>query len=199
MADDKRGREAQADGADRRQRERDVAAAVERGDEPEPPIEATELEDVEAALEDVSFPSTAAEVVAAVGDRAVESTDGTYAVAELIPASAAETFEAPAAVRERIQRPTVATAMKRVVEAVETLQHTDLTGSQRDGYERTFRELRAIDAVDDDEGIAAIADWIVERIREEETLPGSRAVRRQAAKYCRSQGYQVRTDEWLGV
>jgi hypothetical protein len=89
--------------------------------------------------------------------------------------------------------------MKRVVEAADTHLSASCGTSQRDGYERTFRELPAIDADDDDEGIQAIADWIVERIHEKEKLPGSRDVRRQAAKFCRSNGYSVRNDEWLGI
>lgn len=55
-----------------------------------------------------------------------------------------------------------------------------------------------IDAVDDDEGIQAISDWIVKRIRDEETLP-TRAVHREAAKFYRTNGYQVRNGEWLGI
>ncbi|MGM0398958.1 MAG: hypothetical protein ACQEQY_08185, partial [Halobacteriota archaeon] len=99
----------------------------------------------------------------------------------------------------QVQRPTVAAAMKRVVEASQTLPNTDFRWTQRKAYEKTFEELEAIDADDDDEGIRVIADWIVERIHEKETLPTSRAVRREAAKFCRSNGYQVRNDEWLGI
>lgn len=44
-----------------------------------------------------------------------------------------------------------------------------------------------------------IGDWIVGRIRETEKLSGSRDVRRQAATFCRANGYEIRTDEWLGV
>jgi len=89
--------------------------------------------------------------------------------------------------------------MKRVVEAADEHQSASFGTSQRDGYERTFWELKAIDADDDDEGIQVIADWIVERIHEKETLPASRDVRRQAAKFCRSNGYSVRNDDWLGI
>lgn len=71
-------------------------------------------------------------------------------------------------------------------------------GFQRDAYVKTFAELEAIDADDDDEGIRAIADWIVERIREKETLPGSRDVRREAAKFCRSNGIRSGTTSGWG-
>jgi hypothetical protein len=121
---------------------------------------------------------------------------GTHAVAALVPETDAETFESPAAVRERVQRPTVAATMKRIVEVTDRPQEVELRGSQRDAYERTFAELEAIDA---DEGIQVVGDWVVEQIREKGTLPDSRAVRRKAAKFCRSNGYQVRNDEWLGI
>lgn len=199
MADDKEGRDKQAHDEERRQRKRDVAEELERGDETEPPVEATDLGDLETELESLAFPATGTEIVAAVGDREVDAADGTYTVEELVPDTDEETFDAPAAVRVRVQRPTVAAAMKRVVEASETLPNTDLGGSQRDAYEKTFRELEAIDADDDDEGIQVVRDWIVERIREKEKLPGSRDVRRRAAKFCRTNGYQVRNDEWLGI
>ncbi|UPW01366.1 hypothetical protein M0R88_04490 [Halorussus gelatinilyticus] len=195
MADNKSGRDEQADDADRRQRERSIAEELERGDETEPPVETGVLAD----LESVAFPATGAEVVDAVGDREVESADGTYTVEELIPDTDAETFDSPATVRMRVQRPTVAAAMKRVAEASRTLPNADFRGSQREAYEKTFQELEAIDADDDDEGVQAVGDWVVEQVRAKEKLPGSRAVRRRAAKFCRSNGYQVRNDEWLGI
>jgi|AntDeeMinimDraft_6_1070357.scaffolds.fasta_scaffold06646_3 hypothetical protein len=199
MADNKSGRDKQADDEERRQRERAIETELERGDEPEPPVDEAVLDDVESDLESVSFPATGADVVAAIGDREVDAVDESYELAELIPDSDAETFEAPTNVRVRVQRPTVATAMKRVVEATDRLPSADLGRSQRDAYEKTFRELAAIDADDDDEGIRVMGDWIVEQIREKEKLPGSRAVRREAAKFCRANGYEVRNDEWLGV
>jgi hypothetical protein len=199
MADDKRGREKQADDDERRQLERDIEAAVSRGDEPEPPVDPADLADIELELGAVEFPATGADVVATVGDRQVESVEGTYVVADLVPDADVETFDSPRAVRERVQRPTVASAMKRVVEASATLGNTEFPTSQRDGYEKTFLALEDIDAGDKDEPIGVVADWIVERIRDKEKLPGSRDVRRQAAKICRKEGYSVRNDEWLGI
>ncbi|MHC3380026.1 DUF5789 family protein [Haloarcula sp. H-GB5] len=199
MADNKNGREAQARNEERRQRKRAIAEELERADEPEPPVDPAELAYFETELESLEFPATAAMVVATVGDHEIESVDGTYTVADLLPDVEVESFESPAEVRTRVQRPTVAGAMKRVVEAADEHQSASFGASQRDGYERTFRELRAIDADDDDEGIRVVADWIIERIHEKETLPGSRDVRRQAAKFCRSNGYSVRNDEWLGI
>lgn len=199
MADDKSGREKQARDADKRQRKRDMDAAQERGDEPEPPIDPSDLADFEAEIESVEFPATGVEVVATVGDREIESSDGSYTLEELIPETDEETFDSPAAVRVQIHRPTVAAAMKRVIEASNTLPNAELPWSQRKAYETTFEELKAIDADDDDEGIQVISDWIVERIHDKGKLPGSRDVRREAAKFCREHGYQVRNDEWLGI
>ncbi|GAB6879829.1 hypothetical protein JCM17823_21030 [Halorubrum gandharaense] len=199
MPDDKRGREKQARNAERRQRERSIAEELERGDESEPPIDDDALVDVDADLESVEFPATGATVVAAVGDRTIDTGEERYAVADLVPETAAESFDSPGAVRMRIQRPTVAAAMKRVVEAAESLPNTELVNAQRKAYETTFRELKAIDADDDDEGIRVVADWIVDRIRDDETVPGSRAVRRRAAEFCRENGYEIRNDEWLGI
>ncbi len=199
MPDDKRGRDKQARDEERRQRERYLAEELERRDETEPPVDESDLAWFEAELDSLSFPATGSDVVAAVGDRDVETPDDTYAVAALVADSTAETFDSPDSVRIRVQRPTVATAMKRVVEASETIQRESLDDSQRHAYEKTFRELAAIDADDEDEGIRAVADWIVDRMRSDQRIPGSRAVRRQAATFCRENGYEVRNDEWLGV
>lgn len=199
MADTKDGREKQARNADRRQRERDIAAEMDRWDDAEPPVAPGELAYFEADLESVAFPATGSEIVETVGDREIEATDGSHAVADLVPDADGETFASAEAVRVRVQRPTVARAMKRVVEAVDALPYAELDDSQRDAYARTFRELEAVSPDDENEGIRAVADWIVERTRESETAPGSRDVRRRAAEFCRENGYEVRDDEWLGV
>ncbi|WP_348613214.1 hypothetical protein [Halobaculum rarum] len=199
MADDKQGRDKQAHDAEKRRQERAIATYLERYDEEEPPVHEDVLAAIERDLESVEFPATGAQVVEVVGEREIPTDAETYAAEALLPDTDEELFDSPAAVRVRIQRPTVAAAMKRVVEAVGTLRDTDFTGSQRDGYERTFRELVEIDPVDENEGIPVVADWIVEQIREKDKLPGSRSVRRRAAKFCRANGYEVRNDEWLGV
>lgn len=199
MGDDKKGRDKQARDADRRQRERAIAAALERWDETEPPIDDVELDEVERELEALDFPATGTEIVETVGDRTVDSAEGTYAIEELVPETDEETFASPAAVRVRLQRPTIAASMKRIVEASQPLQDEALGRSQREAYEKTLRELKAIDADDEDEGVRVVTDWILERIRDERSLPGSRAVRREAAAFCRANGYEIRNDEWLGV
>ena len=205
MADDKDGREKQAADDDRRQRERDVEAELERGDETEPaaesepPVDDAAVDALEAALEPLAFPATGREIVAAVGERELESPARVYTVADLIPDADMEAFDAPATVRERVRRPAVAVAMKRVVEAAAALPNEEFGRSQHEAFERTFKALSDVDEVDDEEGVRAIADWVVDRIAEKETIPGSRDVRREGAKYCRRHGYEVRDDEWLGV
>jgi hypothetical protein len=199
MADNRAGRDKQAQDADRRQRERELAEELVRGGEPEPPVPEEEVAAVEGELAALSFPATGADIVATVGEHTVESNEGRYPIEALLPETSVETFASPEEVRARIERPTVATAMKRVMEAIDTLRYAELSQSQRTAYEKTFRALKAIDADDDDEGIDAIAEWIVERIHDKQKLPGSRDVRREAAKYCRRNGYTVRDDDWLGV
>lgn len=198
-ADDKSGREKQAWDADNRQRRRDIETELERGDEPEPPIEPDALAALESELEPLEFPVTGAKLVTAVGDTEVATPTETYTIADLVPDVEVETFDSPRAVRLQIQRPTVATAMKRVVEASVGLPHRDRFGSQREAYLKTFEALRDLDGDDDDALVSAVADWSTEQIHENDKVPGSRSVRRQAAKLCRANGYQIRNDDWLGV
>ena len=199
MADDKSGREKQAADEDRRQREREIATELERSDEAEPPIDTAALGEFEETLEPLTFPATGRELVAAVGDREIAAADDTYAVADLLPDADIETFDAPTTVSRRIRRPAVATAMKRVVEAAAALPDVEFGRSQHEAFERTFQSLSDINEVDDEEPVRTIADWVVDRIHERETVPGSRDVRRRAAKHCRKNGHEIRNDEWLGV
>lgn len=199
MADDKRGRDKQARDADRRQRERAVAAELERMDETEPPVEEADLGDLETGLDAVAFPASGAEVLDAVGDLEIDGPDGTVAVADLVPDTDEVRFESASDVRVRVRRPTVAGAMTRVEEASDELRDADLSGSKRTAYEKTFRALASVEADDDDEGVGVVADWTVGRIRDDETLPSSRDVRREAARFCRENGYQVGNDQWLGI
>jgi hypothetical protein len=199
MGDDKAGREKQARDEDRRQRRRDIEVALERGDELEPELDAADLEDIEAEIEQLEFPATGAEIVATIGDREISAAAERYTVEQLVPNTDRAVFDSPDHVRVRIQRPTVAAAMKRIVEASEALPNEKLGGSQYDAYERTFFELEHISPDDDDEAIAEIRDWVVQRIRDKEKLPTSRGVRRQAATVCRRQGHQISNDDWLGI
>lgn len=199
MPDDKNGRENQARTADRRRQQRDIKEQLERMDEVEPQVDESELYDFEQALEPLSFPATGAEIVETAGEYTIDAEGRSYQVAELLPDAEDESFEDPEDVRLRIQRPTVAQAMKRVLEASKNAEGDQLKGSQWEAYEKTFRALASIDADDNDEGIDFITDWILEQLDEKDKLPGSRQVRKRATKFCRSNGYQVRNDEWLGA
>ena len=199
MTDDRQGRDKQAHDTEKRQRQRYLSEELERRDETEPEIDSAAAEEFEADLDEIAFPVTAAELVEEMGDREIETPATSYTVGELLPETQAEIFRQPAEVRVLIQRPTIAAAMKRVIEASETLPNTEIGRSQREAYEKTFRELKAIDADDEDEGIRVIADWITDQIRAKGKIPGSRDVRREAARFCRKNGYSVRNDEWLGI
>lgn len=198
MPDDKRGREKQARDADQRQRERDVLAQLERSEETEPPVDERVVDDIDE-LEQLEFPATGADIVAAVGERVIESDDGTMPIRDLVPETDTEVFDTPEDVRLRIRRPTVARAMKRIVEANEAVSNDRLGASKRTAYEKTLRALKGIDADDNDEGVTYITDWIVDRTHEKEATPNSRDVRREAAEFCRENGYQVSNNDWLGI
>ncbi|MFB6140605.1 MAG: hypothetical protein ABEJ26_09250 [Halosimplex sp.] len=199
MPDDRAGREEQARDRENRQRRREVLEELERSDESEPPVDDAELDALDVELDSVEFPATGLELVEAVGYQEVESAAGTHELAELLPRTDRERYESASAVRVRVRRPRIATAMKRIVEAADEFQSAELGTSQYEAYERTLRALKAIEEDDEDEGIEVLTDWIVEYIREEERTPGSRDVRRRAAEFCRSNGYEVGSDEWLGV
>ncbi|OYR42001.1 hypothetical protein DJ82_03780 [Halorubrum sp. Ib24] len=199
MADDKAGREDQARDEENRQRRRDVDAELERGDEPEPELDTADLGEVEPELERLEFPVTGAEIVSTIGDREVASPTERYTVEQLVPDTDRVVFDSPDRVRVQIRRPTVAAAMKRIVETSEALPNEELDGSQYDAYERTFQELERVSPDDEDEAIAEIRDWVVERVREKGALPASRGVRRQPAKVARREGHQIRNSDWLGI
>lgn len=44
-----------------------------------------------------------------------------------------------------------------------------------------------------------LGDWIRRRIRETETFPSGRAVRKKGAEICRNSGNEVSTGSWLGA
>ena len=199
MADDKQGREKQARDEDGRQRQRDVDAELERGDEPEPELDAVDLGDVEAEIERLEFPVTGAEIVETIGDREVGTAAERYTVEQLVPNTDRALFDSPDHVRVRMRRPTTAAAMKRIMEASEVLPNEELDGSQYDAYEKTFLELEQISPDDYDEAITEVRDWVVERIRDKGKLPTSRGIRRQAATVCRRKGHKVRNSDWLGI
>jgi hypothetical protein len=199
MADDKDARDKQAQDAERRQRERELEEALERGDEAEPPMATAETAAVDAELEALSYPATGSDVVTEIGDREIDVAEDTARIGELIPDTSAEAFEDPDTIRTRVRYPDVARAMKRIVETTGPLQTETLGGSQRDAYEKTLRALADVDALDDDAVLDELVAWVVRRTEEEGALPGSRAVRRQAAKICRVEGYTISNNDWLGI
>ena len=196
MADDKRGREAQARQEDRRQRDRELREALARADEPAPPEPEPFLE---AALDDeietADYPLTELELVASHGSRPVETPEGEAPLEDvLLPTPG--TYESPRSVRERIGRPTVASAMRRI-DAASKAAGVERMASRRSAYEHTLHDLAAIDPDDDDEGIEVVTDWIVDELEETGSLPSSRRVRHRAATYCRANGYSIPADSWL--
>ena len=105
MADDKNGREKQADDEERRQRERELQEAVERGDEAEP-VDADSSDgfgNLEAELEDHDYPTTTDELVDAYGDAEIETRDGSETVGDVFGPVNDETYDSPDEVRNRIQ------------------------------------------------------------------------------------------------
>ena len=206
MPDTRDGREEQAHHAERRQRERELAEAIARGEEPEPDpaleaVDADDLAAVESALADLSYPATGEAVVEAVGDRELATGERTYTVGDLISGSGRVRFDSPETIRARLARPTVAAALRRITQAVGTVE----TLSDREiderlaAYERTCRELVAVAPDDYEDGIQVVTDWVVDVVRGAERLPSSRAVRRRAAVYCRANGHEFGEDSWLDV
>lgn len=199
MADDRRGRDKKAHDTDRRQRQRELEEALDRMDEPEPPLDVDELLPVDQSLTTVSFPATGTEVIKEAGETAVESTTASYRLKELIPETDSVSFSSELEILQRVQRPTVAETMARITEAAVELPHTTLEGSQRRTYKKTLDELRSLVPDDEDEGVTVVGNWIIEQIETKEKLPASRAVRRRARKFCNANGYPIGNDSWLGV
>lgn len=92
----------------------------------------------------------------------------------------------------------ITAAMKRIREADDTGTEADDREQQYEMYEKTMRALEDIDAVDDDEGITVVTNWVTDRIAETGRLPSSKAVRNRAKTFCRNNGYEIPNDSWLG-
>ena len=106
MADNKKGRNKQADDEKRRQRERDLEEALDHADETEPPDDkpGEKLGDLEEALENHDYPTTTNELVEAYGDREVESQGGWKSIDELLSPIDDETYDSPDEARNHIQK-----------------------------------------------------------------------------------------------
>jgi len=193
MGDTKEGREDQAQAEDRRQLERAIREELERWHETEPP---RELED---ALEDLTYPATADEVAAEVGDYEVSVGDEAIPVAEVVERSSVERFESVEEAHFRIQKPSVAASLRRLRAASDDAGLGSEYRAKEDTFEKTLRALEDIDADDDDEGVAAVTAWVVDVLQETGSLPKSRRVRNYAAEFCRDNDYEIRDDDWLGA
>lgn len=69
-------------------------------------------------------------------------------------------------------------------------------GSRRTVYEKALKETQAIAG---DGGATALAQWLQEEIRENQSFPSGRDVRQRGARICRENGHQVSTGSWLGA
>jgi len=193
MGDTKEGRENQAQDELERQRQRAVQEELARWDETEPP---RELDD---ALDDLDYPVTTEAVAEAVGDYEVPVGDDVIPVAKIVQRSARDGFDSPEEARDRIRRPSVAASLRRLLALSTEAGMADDFRAREEAYEKTLRALEDVDADDEDEGIAAVTEWIAERVEETGSLPKSRRVRNYAAEFCRDNGYAVRDDGWLGA
>lgn len=103
MGDTKKGREKQAQDEERRQRERELTEAVDRATESEPVAETDgELGDLDGALENHDYPMRTDDVIAAHGDREVETQRGLETVDAILTPVDDERYDSPDAVRNRI-------------------------------------------------------------------------------------------------
>ena len=104
MADNKKGRDKQADDQERRQRERELTEARDRAGEVEPPLNHPdhELGDLNAALETIHYPTTTDELIEVYGDRTVHSQRGSTAIRNVLALIDNETYDSADEVRTRM-------------------------------------------------------------------------------------------------
>ena len=104
MADDKQGRDEQADREEGRQREREVEEARTRGDEKEPlgddPSE--QLGDLDEALESHDYPVTTNELVEAYGDYELETQGGNKSLRDVLSSTDDQIYDSADDVRRRV-------------------------------------------------------------------------------------------------
>ena len=105
MADDKQGRDKQADDEERHQRERAVEEARTRADEAEPMRDdpGEQLGDLDEALETHDYPTTTDELVEAYGDYEIETQGGRKPLDEVLAPTDNQTYDSVDDVRSRIQ------------------------------------------------------------------------------------------------
>ena len=104
MADDKQGRDEQADDEKRRQQERMQEEASTRADEEEPvrvdPGEG--LGDLDEALKSHDYPATTDELVEAYGDYELETQGGKRLLEDVLSSTEDQTYDSAEDVRRRI-------------------------------------------------------------------------------------------------
>lgn len=69
-------------------------------------------------------------------------------------------------------------------------------GSRRNAYQKGIRAVRDTAGTD---AARELSEWIQSEIRETESFPSARQVRKQGARICREHGHSVSADSWLGV
>ncbi|MFC7018896.1 MULTISPECIES: DUF5789 family protein [Haloarcula] len=104
MADDKQGRDEQADDEKRRQRERMQEEARTRADEEEPMrVDAGEgLGDLDVGLTSHDYPATKTELVAAYGDYELGTQDGKKSLEDVLASTDDEIYDSAEDVHRRI-------------------------------------------------------------------------------------------------
>lgn len=101
MADDKQGRDKQAQDQDRRQRQRALKEELERWGETEP-IDAA-LQDLELMVETYEYPATPEELHEEFGDETIETEQGPLTVGDVFGEEPDRTYESATEVRELIR------------------------------------------------------------------------------------------------
>jgi uncharacterized protein YwbE len=91
---------------------------------------------------------------------------------------------------------TIDNAAVEALDVATRLEARAKAGSQREGYERSLRE---IERVAGKQAAGELTEWIVEQIHTNEKFPHSKKVRNHGAKICRSQGFSMSDNDWLGA
>lgn len=104
MADDKQGRDEQADRQKERQREREVAEARTRGDEKEPMGDDTtrRLGDLDGALESHDYPATTNELIEDYGEYELETQSGEKSLEDVLSSTGEQIYDSADDVRRRV-------------------------------------------------------------------------------------------------
>ena len=104
MADDKKGRDEQADREENRQRGRELEEAKARGDEKEPLFddESVRLGDLDESLKSHDYPTTTTELVEVYGDYELEIQGGKKPLEEVLSSTDDQTYDSAEDVRRRI-------------------------------------------------------------------------------------------------